>query len=186
MWRFSHYRDYLSAVFDGYGETSFPSTPFGLEHWIKTKPKVYGNQPDLKYPPSFRWFRVVPVKFMQEKLNREKNIGKIKNIIPIQRNSSGNINYIIVKGTKGELHIKKENKIRRLFGLGPLRSTLFWIETRYKSKNKPIEFIIYGGGWGHAVGLCQTGAAGMAKQGFSYKDILLHYYKDTKLEKLKY
>ncbi|MFC1546832.1 SpoIID/LytB domain-containing protein [bacterium] len=177
---------YLSPVFDGYSNTVFPSTPFDLELWIKSKPIVYGNQPSLKYPPSFRWFRVIPAKIMQEKLNRTKKIGRIKKIIPIKKNSSGNLGYVKVIGTKGELHITKENQIRRLFGLGPLRSTLFWLETRFAKKNHPVEFIIYGGGWGHGVGMCQTGSAGMALKGFSYKKILSHYYKGTKWKKLKY
>ena len=33
-----------------------------------------------------------------------------------------------------------------------------------------------GRGYGHCVGLCQTGAGNMAKQGFGYQDIIHHYY----------
>ena len=50
----------------------------------------------------------------------------------------------------------------------------------------PSEFIYYGGGWGHGVGMCQAGAAGMAEYGYSYKEILQHYYKDTEIKKLSY
>ena len=32
-------------------------------------------------------------------------------------------------------------------------------------------------GYGHGVGLCQYGANGMAKEGYSYRDILAHYYQ---------
>jgi stage II sporulation protein D len=38
-------------------------------------------------------------------------------------------------------------------------------------------------GAGHGVGLCQWGAAGMAKQGFSYRDILRHYYPKAMLQR---
>jgi SpoIID/LytB domain protein len=38
-----------------------------------------------------------------------------------------------------------------------------------------------GKGWGHGVGLCQIGAAVMASQGYTYKEILQHYYPDTEL-----
>lgn len=34
-------------------------------------------------------------------------------------------------------------------------------------------------GYGHAVGMSQQGAKAMADQGFTYKDILQHYYTDT-------
>jgi len=37
-------------------------------------------------------------------------------------------------------------------------------------------------GYGHGVGLCQYGANGMAQAGFSYADILAHYYVGTKIK----
>ena len=40
----------------------------------------------------------------------------------------------------------------------------------------PEYFIFAGAGWGHGVGMCQTGAAGMAHNGFTYTEILNHYY----------
>jgi len=39
------------------------------------------------------------------------------------------------------------------------------------------DFTITGKGWGHAVGMSQNGAMGMAKAGFTYKQILEHYFK---------
>ena len=36
--------------------------------------------------------------------------------------------------------------------------------------------MLKGKGWGHGVGLCQIGAAVMASQGYSFTDILSHYY----------
>lgn len=37
-------------------------------------------------------------------------------------------------------------------------------------------------GFGHSVGMSQYGAQGMADSGYSYKDILGHYYKNTKID----
>ena len=45
-------------------------------------------------------------------------------------------------------------------------------------------FIIKGSGWGHGVGMCQTGAAVMALQGLKYKNILNHYYRNAKIVQL--
>ena len=42
-------------------------------------------------------------------------------------------------------------------------------------------FILRGHGWGHGVGLCQIGAAEMAMEGFSYQQILSHYYPSSVL-----
>ncbi|MCX8029010.1 MAG: SpoIID/LytB domain-containing protein [Brevinematales bacterium] len=39
-------------------------------------------------------------------------------------------------------------------------------------------------GWGHGVGMSQWGANKMAKQGYSYKEIIMYYYDDVKLVKL--
>lgn len=39
-----------------------------------------------------------------------------------------------------------------------------------------------GRGWGHGVGLSQWGARGMADQGFTYDQILLHYFPGTEIQ----
>ena len=39
-------------------------------------------------------------------------------------------------------------------------------------------------GYGHGVGMSQYGALGMALEGYTYDQILSHYYKDTKITKL--
>ena len=39
-------------------------------------------------------------------------------------------------------------------------------------------------GYGHGVGMSQTGANGMAKESFDYKEILSHYYSNCKIEKI--
>jgi stage II sporulation protein D len=40
-------------------------------------------------------------------------------------------------------------------------------------------FVLSGRGWGHGVGMAQWGAYGYAQQGYSYDDIIAHYYKGT-------
>lgn len=39
-------------------------------------------------------------------------------------------------------------------------------------------------GYGHGVGMSQYGANGMAKEGYSYKEIIDHYYQDVELKKI--
>ena len=41
------------------------------------------------------------------------------------------------------------------------------------------EVVLHGRGWGHGVGLCQIGAAVMASRGYTYRQILEHYYPGT-------
>jgi stage II sporulation protein D len=42
-------------------------------------------------------------------------------------------------------------------------------------------FVIKGHGWGHALGMGQWGALGMAQKGFGYDKILAYYYRGTQL-----
>lgn len=44
-------------------------------------------------------------------------------------------------------------------------------------------FVFNGRGWGHGVGMSQWGAYNMARQGYSYEDILLHYYQSAIVRK---
>jgi stage II sporulation protein D len=63
-----------------------------------------------------------------------------------------------------------------------LLSTLFDIEAEVDPRTKePLAFIAYGGGFGHGVGMCQTGAAGMAEKGYTFDQILSRYYQEIEL-----
>lgn len=178
--------DYLKGILDAPPEISFPSSPSGLEEWIKSLPQTYCNSNPATRVPEFRWFRIIPVNFIQEKINRYKQIGDIKSITILGRNTSGHVRSVRIEGSRGSITLEKENELRRFIGLGPLRSNLFWLEIKYSKNNLPEHLIIYGGGWGHGVGMCQSGAGGMAQRGLSFKEILSHYYQGTEIETLDY
>ncbi len=44
------------------------------------------------------------------------------------------------------------------------------------------KFVFNGKGWGHGLGMSQWGAKVMAEQGFTFEEILTHYYTGTKVE----
>ena len=60
-----------------------------------------------------------------------------------------------------------------------LRSTDFEIELQGQTVSITTK------GYGHGVGMSQYGALGMAKSGYTYDQILAHYYQNTTLTKLK-
>lgn len=60
-------------------------------------------------------------------------------------------------------------EVRTIFGL---RSANFTI-----TKEDSIKFNVIG--YGHGVGLSQTGADAYAKQGHTYNEILTHFYTNT-------
>ena len=47
--------------------------------------------------------------------------------------------------------------------------------------NDTGDYMVYGSGWGHNVGLSAYGAYAMAQQGYSYTEILLYYYRGVSI-----
>lgn len=63
-------------------------------------------------------------------------------------------------------------------------STLSDTTTQTISVTKPTDgFVFNGKGWGHGIGLSQWGAKKMAEEGFTYEQILTHYFQNTYIEK---
>lgn len=51
-------------------------------------------------------------------------------------------------------------------------------------QNQGHQVVVEGEGLGHGIGLCQFGASAMAQEGSDYRQILAHYYPNTKLANL--
>jgi stage II sporulation protein D len=84
-----------------------------------------------------------------------------------------------LEGSSG-ITIMNGYRFRNALGL---RDTLFTITREVTPDGRVAEFTFRGRGWGHGVGLCQTGAYGMARAGRSYEEILKTYYQGTELRK---
>lgn len=117
-------------------------------------------------------------------------VGKVLEINVLERSNSGRvlkIEYVTENGTFYEFKDKVRWSLKYINGSGGqsvLLSTLFYIEPVVDNKTKEVTgFKAYGGGWGHGVGLSQTGAMGMAVKGYTYDEILKHYYQGIELEK---
>ncbi len=74
--------------------------------------------------------------------------------------------------------------IRKWFSESHLYSSAFVIDHLDIEDGIPQTIVLTGAGWGHGVGLCQIGAAVMGEKGYSYKEILNHYFKGAELKKL--
>lgn len=55
----------------------------------------------------------------------------------------------------------------------------------YAIEKSGNDFVFYGRGWGHGVGMCQWGAMAMAEQGYTAEKILTHYYPGTAIRKFR-
>ena len=61
------------------------------------------------------------------------------------------------------------------------------VPEKKKLSNTPILKVkIFGRGFGHQVGMCQSGAVELGKRGWNYRQILAHYYKEIALRNLGY
>ena len=106
------------------------------------------------------------------------DFGTITDLIPLDRGKSGRIWRLKIVGTKKSFVIGKELEIRRALSKSHLLSSAFDVE------KTATGFRLHGKGWGHGVGLCQIGAAVMGQQGYDYKQILLHYYRNAEIKRL--
>lgn len=129
----------------------------------------------------YRWTEDVDKSLIARNLRERfgRDIGEIKNIEPLSRGASGRIDKLRVTGSKGSFILGKELWIRRLLSESHLYSSAFDIEDRGD------HFHLSGKGWGHGVGLCQIGAANMARCGHDYKSILAFYYPRARVGDLR-
>jgi stage II sporulation protein D len=98
------------------------------------------------------------------------------------RSASGRVAKLKLVTSKGAVPVSGSGFYRgvgRVLGWTVIRSTLF--EVAMSTRDTKTVFEFHGKGFGHGVGLCQTGASGMARQHFTYREILTHYYPNTDL-----
>ncbi len=71
----------------------------------------------------------------------------------------------------------------KIAGMNLLPSGFFVITTSIKNGNV-LGYNLYGGGFGHGVGMSQNGARDMAESGYSAMDILLYFYENCAIENI--
>ncbi|NLF82430.1 MAG: SpoIID/LytB domain-containing protein [Candidatus Gastranaerophilales bacterium] len=111
-------------------------------------------------------------------LKKGEDIGRIKRIDVISRGVSGKIIAMAVKTSKGEWIIKKELVIRRVLKKSgkALPSANIVFNNLTGKDGYLVKLEAFGGGFGHGVGMSQYGASYMSKNGFTFDQILQHYY----------
>ena len=125
-------------------------------------------------------------------------VGKITGVSVTERGPGGVAMKLLVKGSEGETTISGQNAIRSALGDASLTLTLMdgktsdgWsllpsgflaIEETGTDEQGVVQFRVYGGGYGHGVGMSQNGAQGMAKAGIGYEEILKYFYDGVTIE----
>ncbi|MBO7259933.1 MAG: DUF4922 domain-containing protein [Bacteroidaceae bacterium] len=190
---------YLAVLRDNRNNNEIPDlrNEENAKEWILDTPKSFCgsadkntlqkslNGYDLETPDFYRWQVEYTVSELTELFQRKSglDIGTITDLKPLKRGGSGRIIELEVTGSRRSIVIGKELEIRRVLSESHLYSSAFVVSKEYDSQGNISKIVLNGAGWGHGVGLCQIGAATMGDLGYSYKDILQHYYPGTELKR---
>ncbi len=128
-----------------------------------------------------------------EEINaRNAELGKLEKVTITGRAESGIITEITITGSESTYVIKYQSAIRKLLSYSDLKIFLADGSERTGLSLLPSAFFtieceegvykIYGGGYGHGVGMSQEGAGKMAEEGFDYLKILNTYFDGSEVK----
>ena len=155
---------------------------------------VKGTDGDYeKALPWYRWYAKIPEQEMEDNIRRNtgKDIGELKSV-EVTKRGAGNVALVLTAvGSKCTVTVETENKIRTALAgdydivkqdgstrnCGKLLPSAF-----FTIKKEKGSYCIEGGGFGHGIGMSQTGANEMAKQGKNYREILELFYPGVNVE----
>ncbi len=174
---------YLESIYDGPGQFCSDNS----EAWIRSDPPAYCNTDDAellsRVLPGFdqetrdfyRWRATYTPEELGDLVGSRLTVdlGPIRDVQALARGPSGRISRLKITGERDYVIVGKELEIRRALSRSHLYSSAFVVD------KESGRFVLRGAGWGHGVGLCQIGAAVMANNGKTYKEILNHYYRGT-------
>lgn len=141
----------------------------------------------------FRWHVDIKASILSAQI---PGVGNVTDVNVVSRGLGGIASEVEVKGDGGSYKIKGQSQVRSMLGntelvikkqdgsdmtgTAALPSAFISVEKR-TAEDGSIVFQVYGGGFGHGVGMSQNGAHSMAKAGKTYKDILDFFYHGAKI-----
>jgi stage II sporulation protein D len=134
--------------------------------------------------PTARFDNSYVTKRVAQKYPKLQNLGLIKSIQATKESKYENFSRITsvkITGTNGKSGYLRAEDLR--LTLDPSGNKIRSTACKILRENGKFSFIA-GRGWGHGVGLCQSGAQGMARQGRTAYQILTHYYPNSYISKV--
>lgn len=140
--------------------------------------------------PRFRWTRTLQAPELNTALVRYlasyvsvpgRNPGIARGVTIGSRTASGRVGTLTISTERGNF-VLRGNDIRYVLrppGGEPLNSTYFSVETTSAPDGRVMRVVIRGRGYGHGIGMCQSGAIGRARAGQDFRTILRTYYPGT-------
>lgn len=140
-----------------------------------------GGASSDRFSSMAEWQERVTLDDLTRRLARSRiNVGRLENIEPVTFSSSRRVTEVEITGDEGHARLGRP----QLRGALGLKENLFVVDRETDARGRIVAFVFTGRGWGHGVGMCQTGAYGLAKDGYSYTAILRKYYTGVKLQKM--
>ncbi|MBI4533339.1 MAG: SpoIID/LytB domain-containing protein [Candidatus Melainabacteria bacterium] len=194
---------YLKGVAEGKLSSAFPQEAGLRELWRLRAPQTVDA-----WSPHFRWQVTLTADVLEGHMHHavetmrqaaefasfivappSNSFGHINSFEITNRGVSGVAVAMKINTSKGQWLIRKELVIRSVFKnpevkLERLKSARIFFDYKKDKLGLLSCVAIYGLGWGHGVGLQQTGAEGLARQGKSYKEILSHYFQGAVVQVL--
>lgn len=149
--------------------------------------------------PLYRWrtsFTLGDLQAMLERAGWWSSAGRLREVRSAPSRTGLHYPDLIFRGSKGRLRRTAEEARDVIRDLAPAmfpskypslaltttgRLPETWPSNRITIRTEKRIVRVIGRGWGHAVGMSQWGAHGMATEGDGYEDILDHYYTGTEV-----
>ena len=146
--------------------------------------------------PLYRWRVDITNRQLEQKLDR---LGVITGLEVTERGPGGIAKEVKVTGEGDTKILSGQTQIRNtlgnsslvytkndgeaLSGWDSLPSAFIHIEVKERNEEEnTTTFTIWGGGYGHGVGMSQNGAEGMARAGKNYREILEFFYRGAEIQ----
>ena len=153
-------------------------TPESLPEYLRTELPAACRLSTFARAGKYRWEKRFGVEQVNG-LTTHLGVGTVHALSLGERGVSGRARTLTVAGDKGVTQVRGELNIRRLFGM--LNSSMALVEEERDAEGRLTGWRFRGGGWGHGVGMCQTGAIGRAEAGQRYRDILRFYFNGAEV-----
>lgn len=149
-----------------------------------------GTDPYCKISPRFEWKEKYSAELIVDRLKSYNIINdsnsRLNDVRILSVFDSGRINeleFIITSENESNKSIIiRGNEIRSVLRTADGKSILWSNMFELNMESDSLELI--GRGFGHGVGLCQWGAIALSKMGWSFNEILDHYYPGTYQERI--
>ncbi|UCC44640.1 MAG: SpoIID/LytB domain-containing protein [Candidatus Zixiibacteriota bacterium] len=126
--------------------------------------------------------------YLSSDRGRDIRIGSITDVSIRQRTAGGRVARLVVRTDLDNFRFHKD-RIRWVIGRAStpdliLPSDRFDVTINRDSEGNVTTVEFSGRGYGHGVGMCQCGAIGAARDGWTFDQILSHYYTGVEIEQL--